>query len=619
MATCTFNATIDATWSNAGNWTGSAKPAAGDDVVISAAVAAMNIDETAPATGNLLSFNGTGPTGAITISGAGALSVGGTFTLDSGVTWTHSGGLALNLVAHVHLTFAGVDMSSDVVTMNMTPTAAVIYNFDGAATTFGVFNISMLAERRDCYVDLAHNISLTDSSAWTGGGTGADDPTIRPMIRSSAIGTGTRTITIAAAKTLTATDIDIQDLAKAGTGTWTPVRVGDCGGNTAGMCSAPKTVYADIGTTALVNWYDNNWATSTGGGDNALVNFPLPQDTACIDNLTWDATGKTIYINYPRIGIVNSAGLTEIDNGFFWTGANNTHYGSLLFSASTGVGSAGYVSTFDARICDPLQILLGNDITFAQNWITIDSYGGTVQLASALTHTGTFTLIRGTFDRNGQVLTTAKLSSTGTIAREFKDVAGGGNTIITAVTGNAIDFTNDTNLTISNAPAIQIGDSTKTLTAAVTLILGSTAKTFGALSFKKHAGNFAYIVTGVGNTFGAVTQETPDATYQFNGVTWPASETANNVASYGAVGTSSYDCFIQSSSAGSPAHLSDVAGTNTFSYCTIQDMHVLGGAVWDASDGFSHDVSGNDGWTWPGVGLSIPVAMATYNQIRRAA
>lgn len=84
----------------------------------------------------------------------------------------------------------------------------------------------------------------------------------------------------------------------------------------------------------------------------------------------------------------------------------------------------------------------------------------------------------------------------------------------------------------------------------------------------------------------------------YNSVTWPATADHNHITSYSATGNSSYDCKIQSSSAGSPAHLVDTdAGTNTFSYCTIQDMHVSGG-TWDCTDGNSHDVSGNDGWTF---------------------
>jgi hypothetical protein len=139
----------------------------------------------------------------------------------------------------------------------------------------------------------------------------------------------------------------------------------------------------------------------------------------------------------------------------------------------------------------------------------------------------------------------------------------------------------DTNLTVEDAPDIDIGTSALTLAATVTAAFGSTvAKTFGALTFKKHAGDFAYIVTGTGNTFGAVTQETPDApdpgTYIYNSVTWPSSASANNVLSYNATGDETNHCFIQGSTPGSPAHLvdSDADGTNTCSNCTIQDMHV---------------------------------------------
>jgi len=43
-------------------------------------------------------------------------------------------------------------------------------------------------------------------------------------------------------------------------------------------------------------------------------------------------------------------------------------------------------------------------------------------------------------------------------------------------------------------------------------------------------------------------------------------------------------------------------------------MHVLGGAVWDADDGTDTDVSGNDGWTWPG-GASVLGSRMILNDI----
>lgn len=66
--------------------------------------------------------------------------------------------------------------------------------------------------------------------------------------------------------------------------------------------------------------------------------------------------------------------------------------------------------------------------------------------------------------------------------------------------------------------------------------------------------------------------------------------------------------------------LTDTAGTNVFTNVRIKDMTAAGGAVWQAllTDG-NVDDGGNTGWTWAAGGLSIPVAMHHYMNIRRAA
>jgi hypothetical protein len=98
-------------------------------------------------------------------------------------------------------------------------------------------------------------------------------------------------------------------------------------------------------------------------------------------------------------------------------------------------------------------------------------------------------LTRGTLDLNGNTLTTAKFSSTGTVARELK-ATGGGNIYITGTTGTVLDMTDPTSLTVSNAPAITLNG---VLTAAATFAGGG--KTFG--NFWNHTtGAFAVQFTG---------------------------------------------------------------------------------------------------------------------------
>jgi len=480
----------------------------------------------------------------------------------------------------------------------------------GSGASFVQFNIDQLTDRRDCSLSFSGDFSVSDSCTWKSGGTGNDNPTYRLLIKSSAVGT-TRTVTVSAAsKTLTITDVDLQDIkvADTNTPTVTLTRVGDCGGNTKTTgggyiknVSDPKTVYLDAGTDNA-NLYSNYWSTSSGGGSPSLNNYPLPQDTAVVDNATWDDTGNTLTINAGlRVGNIDASGLTEANTIVLQSA---TYYGDLNLSGSgLTVTSTSDTVTIDARVkneaSDTLDINRGGSI--GSGSLTVNSYGSgsTVKLLSALTLTGTATLTRGDFDLNGQTLTTTIFSSSNSNTRELKDTAGGGKIIVNGLTGTIFDMSTTTGLTVSNAPDIDIGDSNKTLTADVTFAGGGQA--FGDFTVTKHAGDFDCIIQG-SNTFGTLTCETPDAgeggTYKYSDLQLTA-ETDQDITSLVATGDATNTINLKSTSGGSAATLSDTTGTNTVSYCAIQDITAEGGATWDADDGTNTDGSGNTGWTWP--------------------
>ncbi len=531
---------------------------------------------------NCTTFGDNTITGAVTLTlGTSTINCTNVSFAAATLTVNHTGIVNLTTVAAGLTTSFGQGTVSGTgwgtVNYLATPTAAAVYALQFPATAGAnliTLNLSYAADRRDGSFTINNAFTLATSSIWKGGGVGFDDPTIRPLIGSSAIGT-VKTITVSAAsQTLTFTDVDFRDIevATTNTPTITGTRVGDCGGNTNVDTDAPKTVYSLCGSSNK-NWYNNVWEATRGGGVS-LNNFPLPQDTAIIDDGTFSSASVKIATNYPRISGIDASGLTETNIIDLFT---DTYYGSLIFTGGGLSVLAATLMTIDARVASTLSI--NATISLLTSAITIDSYGGTVRLlTNNLTHTGTFTLTRGTFDLNGLTLSTNAFSSSNANTRTLQDSVGGGKIIVTGVTGAVFNMATDTSLTVSNAPDITFGTSALTLTTpSATIDFGSTqAKTFGDLAFKKHAGNFPYIITGIGNTFGAVTQETPDATYQFNSVSWPSNADHNHVLSYNVTGHADYDCYIQSSSAGSPAHLvdSDGAGTNVFVNCTIKDMHV---------------------------------------------
>ena len=76
--------------------------------------------------------------------------------------------------------------------------------------------------------------------------------------------------------------------------------------------------------------------------------------------------------------------------------------------------------------------------------------------------------------------------------------------------------------------------------------------------------------------------------------------TTTTVSSLTWDGTSSSAVTVQSTSAGSAWNLSDSAGNNIVSYCSIKDSAAAGGALFTALNSIS--VSGNSGWTFTSAG-----------------
>ena len=113
----------------------------------------------------------------------------------------------------------------------------------------------------------------------------------RMFVRSSVTGTS-RLLICAAISAMT--DVDFRDITIAGAaGTLSGTRLGDCGGNSNITFPSAKTVYWNFATGG--GWGATVWATSSGG-TAASTNFPLPQDTAIIENTGLNASA-TVTIN----------------------------------------------------------------------------------------------------------------------------------------------------------------------------------------------------------------------------------------------------------------------------------------------------------------------------------
>lgn len=287
---------------------------------------------------------------------------------------------------------------------------------------------------------------------------------LRYLIAGAVVGV-TSILSVATASNLS--DLDFRDIIV--TGTAAPLfgtRIGDLRGNSGITFSAPKTVYWNL--TGAVNWSANGWAATSGGAPNTNF-FPLAQDTAIFDN-TGAATTVTMDFAIPYTGSINMSARTTTMTlsvasaalGFFVCG--NLTLSSNI--AVTLIGAGGL--TFAGR---NIQTITSAGRTMSNLWMSIDSPGGTVQLADALILGSSIglTLTSGTFNTNGYAVTVLLLASSGSNVRSLNLSS---STITCSNNTTPVNFTTTTNLTFN------AGTSTVNISNA-----SNPSPNFGALNW----------------------------------------------------------------------------------------------------------------------------------------
>tara|TARA_R110002126_G_scaffold10089_3_gene45426 strand:+ start:1531 stop:5568 length:4038 start_codon:yes stop_codon:yes gene_type:complete len=212
---------------------------------------------------------------------------------------------------------------------------------------------------------------------------------------------------------------------------WSGTRLGDLGYNTNITFATPKTVYWN--QPAGGNWSDVAWALTSGGAVGAN-NFPLPQDTAILDN-TGVGASSTIVMDYGWGFQLSAGSLTNALtlNWNCFAGLTASSLGDFTLSSAItitytagalGINSLGSLSTITtAGVVIPI-------IT-----TTFNASGKTLRLADNFTATGTNNVgfSAGTLDLNGKTLTCVIFDSTFT-ELEVRVLAFNGGQI--DVTGN---------------------------------------------------------------------------------------------------------------------------------------------------------------------------------------
>lgn len=515
-------------------------------------------------TGATVSVNGGGITtnnfgiqaSSLSISNSNGSTVTG-LTLGSSLILINAGGVFVSNITNYFINAGTSTLRFDV-------NSAGTLNFTSAGTTWATVQYFQYNSTSDpLIVDslTCSNLTLNPNSASQNSG--------RLFVGASITVTGTLTITgpsaagssglassvLGTARSITAgavslTNAIFRDITNAGVSAWTGTRVGDCGGNTNITFSTPKTVYWNL--NAGGNWSSVAWATSSGGTPNT-INYPLPQDTAIIEQ-TGLNVGASININSYFISNIDMSARTSSVTMATGTGGGTPEfYGNI--TQGTGTLWSGNGSSFVFR---GTKTFRSNGVTFgnANSSTQINCFGGTVQFLDNSSFTGSLinglTLNHGTIDLNGFILTAPVISTSNSNVRSIAfgsssiNLNGNGTTVFSCAT--------NTNFSVSGTPVINLtysgGAGTRTVatglvTEANSISFNITAGTdsvqvFGSqtavrnINFTGFSGTMAAIGATSPTIYGSLTISTGmTVTASTDILTFAATSGPNNITSNG--------------------------------------------------------------------------------------
>jgi fibronectin-binding autotransporter adhesin len=381
-----------------------------------------------------------------------------------------------------------------------------------------------------------------------------------------------QTLTVNASPSLT--DTDFRDLYVVGTAA--PIsgtRMGNRGACSGITSSAAKTVYWV--TVAGGNWSGNNWGATSGGAASA-DNFPLAQDTAVIENTGLNISATvTLDTAIPYVGTITMA--TRTNAMTLSLAAGYIVYGNWVNGSGTALSGAQTL-TFSGP---STQTITSAGKTFPGD-ITVDSYGGPVELADALNiGSRTFFFSNGTFDTKGYNLTSGRFNTNYSSVRTLK-LNASTITLANAVSGNVWEA--GLNLVLqAGTSTIQIGEP------GVTFVGGGY--TYYNVSF--YATQFGSRGITGSNTFNNLSLINNQA--GFTTLALPANQTVNGTLSVtGSLVNRRF--FLSSDTVGTPRTLT--VGTLVANFCDFRNIVIQGAATGTAISNCG-DAGGNAGITFP--------------------
>ena len=611
--TGTWDATTTANWSaTSGGAGGASVPGAADDVTINtasitvttnynvsvisvtinASAATLSLGGTLTCSGAITLTAGTFTTNNFNVTASQIVSTSGTRTLNLGSsTITLSGTVAFNLVG----TLTGLTINAGTSTINATASGAQISTGGTITPTFTFYNLNFTSTVVGTRIISGgftfNNISVAGPASAGVVGVTLTGITINGTLSTTGTAGNRRVwfqgITYGIAQTLTInsapslTDADFRDIYV--TGTAAPIsgtRIGDLRGIRGITASTPKTVYWNL--AGAQNWSANGWAT-TSTGTPSTDNFPLAQDTATFTD-AGSVTG-TITMNaaISYTGTVDMSGRTS---AMTLATTAFTIYGNWINGSGTTLSGTAAL-TYSGR---NTQTITSASKTFTQPF-TIDSYGGSVELADALNiGSNRLTVTNGTFDTKNFNFTAGDISSSNVTVRTIKL----GSSTVTLSALGAVTFSISTNLTLN------AGTSSIVLSSSNPTILGGTTGVvfYNVTSTSTSVGT-ALSIQGE-NTFNNLSISSPSSA-GLSFLRLNAKQTINGTLTV-AGASAVRRVFVQSSDSSN----NPVVGTtrtltvNTISAadCDFRDITIAGAAA-GSSPTRAGDCGGNTGITFP--------------------
>ena len=330
--------------------------------------------------------------------------------------------------------------------------------------------------------------------------------------------------------------------------------------------------------------------------------------TSGVQNITSNGTSfdNPLQVNAPGATVQLQDNLTTGSTRTFTLTAGTLDLSSGNRTLSTGLFSSSNSNT--------RAILFGTgNITLTQNSATV----WTTSTSTNFSYTGTPT-VNATY-AGGTGTRTFNTSGTELNSVSF-NISAGTDTVVIGNAAKSINFTGFSGTLGTSARTIY---GSLTVSSGMTVNSSTSATTFAATSGTQQITtngktiDFPLIFNGIGGIWAFQDALTQGSTRNFtvtNGTVQLKNGVTSTVGNFLTSGTNQK--FLQSTTLGSQATLSQASGTVNASYLTIRDINATGGATWNAYvNQFNSDAGNVDGWDF---GISPVVGGAEYTYSMRS-